>query len=69
MSNHHPINFSSLGDAHDTARDPVCKAEVDIDGAFEEESYGGLVYYFCSDECAELFRMSPESYVPRIAQA
>jgi Cu+-exporting ATPase len=69
MSTNHDIGIRSLSRSPDTARDPVCKAEIDIDAADAQETYADRTYYFCSDECAELFRMSPESYVPRTAQA
>jgi Cu+-exporting ATPase len=69
MSTNHPIGIRSLTDTEETARDPVCKTEIDVEAAYTHESYGGRTYFFCSDECADLFRQSPESYVPRIAQA
>ena len=69
MSTNHPIGIRSIGKSDEMARDPVCKAEIDVDAADAQESYADRTYYFCSDECAELFRMSPESYVPRTAQA
>jgi YHS domain-containing protein len=69
MSSNHDIGIRSLSGPEETARDPGCKSEIDMDAASAEESYAGRTYYFCSDECAELFRMSPESYVPRVAQA
>jgi YHS domain-containing protein len=69
MSTNHPIGIRSLSEMEETARDPVCKTVIDVDEADAQESYGDRTYYFCSDECAELFRMSPESYVPRTAQA
>jgi Cu+-exporting ATPase len=69
MSTNHDIGIRSLGETEETARDPVCKSEIDVDMAEGQESYAGRTYYFCSHECADLFRASPESYVPRIAQA
>jgi YHS domain-containing protein len=53
----------------DTARDPVCKMEIVIEDALGEECHAGQTYYFCSEECAELFRKSPQNYLPRTAQA
>jgi Cu+-exporting ATPase len=69
MNSNHAVGIRSLSGANHTARDPVCKAEIDVDEAGPQETYADRTYYFCSDECAELFRASPESYVPRTAQA
>ncbi len=69
MSTNHPTGIRSLTETTETTRDPVCKTEIEVDVAAPQASYAGRTYHFCSDECADLFRSSPESYVPRIAQA
>ena len=69
MSTNHRIDLSALDDRRALAIDPVCKMSVDTEDEGPQASYGGRTYHFCGDECADLFRMSPESYVPRTAQA
>jgi YHS domain-containing protein len=51
------------------ARDPVCKMQVDLDEAVAEVVYADRTYYFCSEDCAELFRIRPEDYVTGTAKA
>lgn len=41
--------------------DPVCGKTVKSAGA-KPSVYDGLVYYFCSRECRELFEAAPELY-------
>ncbi|HKQ68513.1 MAG TPA: YHS domain-containing protein [Polyangiaceae bacterium] len=69
MSTNHSMGVHAIGDQSKTARDPVCRMEVDIDETILQESYGGRTYHFCSDDCADIFRASPESYVPGVARA
>jgi Cu+-exporting ATPase len=52
-----------------TARDPVCRLEIDLDDAASQETFAGRTYFFCSEDCAELFRENPEDYVPGTAKA
>ena len=37
-------------------QDPVCKAYIPS-GSAKSEKIGGQQYYFCSDECAEKFKI------------
>ena len=47
--------------------DPVCRKTVSTDEA-RPSVHGGVVYYFCSSECREIFEAAPEQYVgPRDA--
>jgi len=45
-----------------TARDPVCGATVEMDGATSAECRGE-VYYFCCSHCREAFEKKPDEYV------
>lgn len=42
--------------------DPVCGKTVSTDKA-KSSVYDGIVYYFCSRECREVFEAMPETYV------
>ena len=52
-----------------SARDPVCKMQVDLDEAVAQVIHADRTYFFCSEDCAELFRARPEDYVPGAAKA
>lgn len=53
----------------ETDRDPVCGTDVRTDQA-KPSVHDGLVYYFCSRECREMFEAAPESYIaPALASA
>ena len=43
--------------------DPVCGMQIDPSDAAETIEHGGKTYYFCSKDCAETFKESPEDYV------
>ena len=45
------------------AIDPVCRMAVDTEHAQGSLTYGGVVYVFCSLDCARKFAMQPERYV------
>jgi len=42
--------------------DPVCGKTVSTDNA-KASVHDGMVYYFCSRECREMFEAAPEQYV------
>lgn len=46
--------------------DPVCGVQVDTEKAVGQEDYGGRTFFFCSEECHRLFKVSPERYVGRL---
>lgn len=53
-------DYGSTGVA-ETYEDPVCGMEVSsADARYTMES-GGVVYYFCSQECLDEFRAEEES--------
>ena len=43
-------------------RDPVCGKTVQTDHA-KSSIHDGMVYYFCSRECREIFEAAPHLYV------
>ncbi len=43
--------------------DPVCGMEIDDGEAEAESSYNGMVFYFSSVECKDLFEADPERYL------
>jgi len=46
--------------------DPVCGMEVEPEQAFSKLEYEGYVIHFCSKECEEKFRKSPQKYFSKI---
>lgn len=44
------------------AIDPVCKMEVNEDGAAGKSEHGGTTYYFCSAACKKAFDDDPSRY-------
>lgn len=49
--------------ASETVTDPVCQMTIDKADAVATVEHGGQKYYFCSQDCADSFRESPEDYV------
>ena len=48
--------------AQSAVLDPVCRMQIEPRTAAATLSHLGLNYYFCSPECARLFREAPERY-------
>jgi adenylate cyclase len=44
--------------------DSVCRMRVAPSDAAPRIEHGGVTYFFCSDRCAEIFRVSAERFVP-----
>lgn len=42
--------------------DPVCHMKIMKGEAVATQEYEGKTYYFCSQDCADSFRESPEDY-------
>ncbi|WP_089827950.1 YHS domain-containing protein [Halogranum amylolyticum] len=42
--------------------DPVCGMQIAISDAATSVQYGGVTYYFCSDECRQRFEDQPAVY-------
>lgn len=43
--------------------DPVCNMKISPSDAVTTEEKDGTTYYFCSQDCADAFRESPEDYI------
>lgn len=43
--------------------DPVCQMRIRPDEAVATVVHEGKTYYFCSQDCADSFKESPEDYV------
>lgn len=52
-----------------TITDPVCRMQVAVDGAAATIVHDGVIYRFCSTECARLFSDAPGLYVGATATA
>ena len=44
-------------------KDPVCGMQIKKSDAVASQEHNGTTYYFCSQDCADSFRESPEDYV------
>jgi Cu+-exporting ATPase len=42
--------------------DPVCGMRIDADEAAATVEHEGLVYYFCSEVCRDVFVADPDAY-------
>jgi len=43
--------------------DPVCGMKISTSDAVASMEYKGKTYYFCSQDCADSFKESPEDYL------
>ncbi len=43
--------------------DPVCQMKIRPADAVASIENGGTTYYFCSQDCADSFKESPEDYI------
>ena len=43
--------------------DPVCQMKIRPADAVATLENGGTTYYFCSQDCADSFKESPEDYI------
>ncbi len=46
----------------DQVSDPVCGMKIAAAEAVATIEHDGTTYYFCSQDCADAFRESPEDY-------
>ena len=49
--------------------DPVCGMSLDLEKAIAKEDYNGWVYFFCSNNCHRLFKLSPERFSKNLGAA
>lgn len=43
--------------------DPVCSMKINKSDAVATVEHEGKTYYFCSQDCADSFKQSPEDYI------
>ncbi len=43
--------------------DPVCQMKIRPADAVASLEHAGTTYYFCSQDCADSFKESPEDYI------
>lgn len=48
--------------------DPVCRMQVELDGAPTSLRHDGVAFYFCSESCAARFAEAPDQYVVTAAE-
>ena len=46
-----------------TVTDPVCGKQIDHSQAAAQAVYAGKAWFFCSEECREIFLKDPEKYI------
>ena len=51
------------------AKDPVCGRELDTALAEARAIHKGQTYYFCSEECKNIFKQNPEECLKSAAQS
>lgn len=52
-----------MTDNDEPVTDPVCGMKIKPSEAVATEEYEGTTYYFCSQDCAQSFRESPDDYL------
>jgi xanthine dehydrogenase accessory factor len=55
--------------ASETALDPVCGMEVEIDGALHVLERGGRTYFFCGAHCRASFGAEPDRFLTPLGRA
>ena len=46
----------------DRVKDPVCNMSINIEKTDFKTEYNGKMYYFCSENCMEIFNENKEMY-------
>ena len=52
-----------MTDNEQIVTDPVCQMKIRPSEAVASIEHNGTTYHFCSQDCADTFRESPEDYV------
>lgn len=58
-----PWRLTAVTDEEQLVTDPVCQMKIRPSEAVAQVEHEGTTYYFCSQDCADSFRESPEDYV------
>jgi YHS domain-containing protein len=64
-ASHHEGNSTMSDNAQNeqVVKDPVCQMKIRPSDAVASIEHAGTTYHFCSQDCADAFRESPEDYV------
>ena len=49
--------------------DPVCNKEINLRDVVAFENHEGWAYFFCSNACHHLFKLSPERFSKKLKAA
>lgn len=52
-----------MADSEQLVTDPVCQMKIKPSEAVATIEHDGTAYYFCSQDCADSFKESPEDYI------
>jgi YHS domain-containing protein len=52
-----------MADNQQLVIDPVCQMKITPSDAVATIEHEGTAYYFCSQDCADSFKESPEDYL------
>ena len=52
-----------MADNEQLVTDPVCQMKIKPSEAVATIEHAGTVYHFCSQDCADSFKESPEDYL------
>ena len=52
-----------MAESEQLVTDPVCQMRIKPSDAVATVEREGTTYYFCSQDCADSFRESPEDYL------
>lgn len=53
----------TMADNEQLVIDPVCQMKIKASEAVATIEHDGTSYYFCSQDCADSFKESPEDYL------
>jgi YHS domain-containing protein len=53
----------TMADNAELVIDPVCQMKIKPSEAVAKIEHDGTAYYFCSQDCADSFKESPEDYL------
>jgi YHS domain-containing protein len=57
------IKGDDMADNEQLVTDPVCQMKIKPSEAVATIEHAGTVYHFCSQDCADSFKESPEDYL------
>lgn len=63
MESPKPSKEMTMADNEQLVTDPVCQMRIKPSEAVATVEHDGTVYHFCSQDCADSFKESPEDYL------